>query len=233
MDKKSLFFLAMAVFAANIGWAEAESRKGGGSGYFMVGINSIDLDSLNSRLKAKGYSELSDTFTFVGGGGHGIVGKVIVGGGGGRLMGDEVSSKGYRMSLDGGYGLFNVGYIVHSKENLKIYPLIGIGGGGISLEIVEEGTSPPFDDILDDPKRGAELTASGFLFQIGVGADYFIEIGGDERGRGGLGIGLFGGYILSPGWNWKMDGTDLSDSPDMSITGPYIHLTIAGVGLEK
>jgi len=208
--------------------AKKEGRK---MGYFMFGGNIIDIKTLNSKLKNKGYSELSDNFISLGGGSHRIINRVIIGGEGHRLIGREVTSKGYRTSIDIGYGFFNSGYILYSVSDLRIYPLLGLGGGGMNLNIVEKD-SPSFDEILTNPKRGATLSTGGFLLNLAVGADYLLKLAEDEEGRGGLIFGLRAGYIFAPiKGDWEMDGIGISGGPQAAITGPYIRIMIGGGGI--
>lgn len=207
------------------------AKKFGGRGYFMVGGNIIDIKSLNLRLEKKGYSKLSDNFISLGGGGHKIIGKVIIGGEGHGLIGRETTSRSYKTSIDVGYGFFNFGYIVYSTKGLGVYPLLGLGGGGTTLEIVEKETIPSFDDVLNNFKRSAELSTGGFLLNLAVGTDYLLKLGKDEKGEGGLVFGLRIGYTFAPiKGGWEMDGIDISGGPEIGITGPYIRLMIGGGG---
>lgn len=201
--------------------------KEGGRGYFMFGGSAIEIKDLNSRLEAQGYSKISDNFFSFGGGCHRIIGRVIIGGEGHRLIGKEVTSKNYKTSLEAGYGFFNLGYIVYSTEKLKVYPLVGLGGGRMTLNIVEKGTSPSFDDVLNNPRRGVELSTGSFLLNFALGADYLLRFDKDEKGEGGLIFGLRLGYIFAPSrGDWKMGEVDIFGAPDASITGPYIRLMI-------
>jgi hypothetical protein len=219
--------IVMSLFFTDV--SQGQGIKGG-MGYFMFGGSTIDIEALNSRLEDKGYSKISPSFISLGGGGHGIIGRWIMGGEGCGLIGREVTSKGYKTSIEAGYGFFSLGYIVYSKEALRVYPLLGLGGGRMSLNIVEKGTSPSFDEVLDNPKRGIELSTGGFLLNLALGTDYLLGLTRDEEGEGGLIFGLRGGYIFAPLKDeWEMDGVDIS-GPDVGITGSYIRLMIGGGG---
>ena len=211
------------------------AREGGGMGYFMFGWSTLDIEALNSRLESKGYSSMSDNFFSFGGGGHGIIkNRVIIGGEGHGLLVEEVTSGNYKNSVNVGYGFFNVGYIVYTKKQLRLYPLLGLGGGGMNLKIREKPVSLSFDDILNDPERSVELSTGGFLLSFAVGMDYLLILGKDEEEKGGLVFGLRAGYILSPFKSgWKMDEIEISGAPDMDITGPFIRLMFGGGGFEK
>lgn len=209
------------------------SNEVGGGGYFMFGWNLLDIEELNSKLENKGYSALSDNFISFGGGGHGIINKLIIGGEGHGLIGQEVTSGNYKSSLSVGYGFFNLGYIIISAGNLKVYPLLGLGGGGMSLRIIEK-TPLSFDELLDNPKRMAELSTGGFLLNLSLGTDYLLNLESDAEGGGGLLVGLRFGYTFTPlKGDWKMDEVDISDAPQLGITGPYIRLIIGGGGYGR
>jgi len=185
----------VSIFMCAIAQAQetAVDKEGGGRGYFMFGGNIIDIKSLNSKLESKGYSKFSDNFISFGGGGHGIIGKVIIGGEGHGLAGRETTSGSYKTSIGAGYGFFNVGYLIYTTGAINIYPILGLGGGGIGVKIIEKGT-PSFDEVLDNPKRSAELSTGGFLLNLALGADYLLKLGEDEKGGGGLVFGLRIGY---------------------------------------
>jgi len=225
-----------SVFLCAIAQAQettVRDKEGGGRGYFMFGGNIIDIKRLNSKLESKGYSKLSDNFISFGGGGHGIIRKVIIGGEGHGFTGRETTSGNYKTSIGAGYGFFNVGYLIYKTGAINIYPILGLGGGGIGVKIIEKGT-PSFDEVLDNPKRSAELSTGGFLLNLALGTDCLLKLGGDEKGGGGLVFGLRIGYTFAPiKGDWEMDGIDISGGPDIGITGPYIHLMIGGGGFGK
>lgn len=228
--------ICVLFFAPALCRGQAEgSPEGVGMGYSMFGTSTLDLDALNSRLESKGYPGLSDNFFTTGGGGHAVINdRIIIGGEGHALLGDEVTSGNYESSISAGYGFFDVGYIVYSKNQLRVYPLLGIGGGGMTLKIKEKTGSLSFDDVLDNPARSVNLTTGGFLLSFAVGMDYLLILGGDEEGEGGLVFGLRAGYTISPfERGWEMDELELSGAPEMGITGPFVRFMFGGGGMER
>ncbi|MEO0294212.1 MAG: hypothetical protein ABIN61_08360 [candidate division WOR-3 bacterium] len=208
----------------------AQNMNGGGAGYFMLGGNIIKLENLNSELEKNGYSKLEENFFSLGGGGYGIIGKVIIGGEGHGLIGKEVTSGSYKTLISAGYGFFNLGYIAYSNTNLNIYPLFGIGGGGISLRILEEG-SLSFDEVLANPKRGVELSKGSLLLNLAIGGDYLLGLKENEEAKGGFILGVRLGYTIAPiNGNWEMKGIEISGGPDLGVTGPYIRIQFGGGG---
>ncbi len=214
--------------------ASASSEKGG-VGYSMFGRSILDLGDLNSKLENSGYPAMSENFFSVGGGGHAIIhNRWIIGGEGHTLLGEEATHENYMQSITGGYGFFDLGYILFSIKDLRVYPLLGLGGGGMNLKIREDITSISMDNILDNPGRGAELTTAGFLFNLGGGIDYLFTFGKDDITRGGMFLGVRAGYTISAfKGKWMMDGIEISGAPEIGMKGPYIRFLIGGGAITK
>ena len=234
----SAFIVAVVTsfFFANLTLGQekrTEVKENGGMGYSMFGSSIIDIKDLNAKLESKGFSSMSDNFFSVGGGGHAIINnKVIIGGEGHTLLGDEVTSGNYQHSIIMGYGFFNLGYIGYSTKYLRVYPLLGLGFGGMNLKIAEKVTSLSFDDVLDNPERRVELSTGGFLLNLAIGIDYLIKMEEEEEGRAGFVLGVRAGYTLSPFKSGcHMDEIEISGAPEMGMTGPYIRVMIGGGGI--
>lgn len=218
--------------------AQPECKKtGGGGGYFMIGMSTLDINKLNSRLAEHGYPKFSDNFISIGGGGRGIINKIIIGGEGQALVvGEETATVGtasYKTQLTAGYGLFNIGYLAFSKNGLNVYPMLGLGGGGISFKIAED-SKPTFNEILDNPNRSVVLNYGGFIMSVSLGVDYLLKMQQSEKGAGGFILGIQVGYMLAPfTHDWMMDSTDISGGPDIGFNGPYVRFMIGGGGMSK
>jgi len=210
---------------------ESTIEEGAGMGWGILGFQTFDTEALNSTLENNTYSAFSDKFFTVGGGGQGIIKRVILGGEGYALLG-ETSTQGNReTSIAGGAGFFNLGYVALSTKTLRMYPLLGIGGGAIGLRIFEKSEGLSFEDVLKDPKRSVELTTGGLLLNLSLGADYLIIMEENEEGAGGLIFGLRIGYTVAPiKGDWMMDDLTVSDGPELGMTGPFIRLMIGGGG---
>jgi len=226
--------ICTVLIAVNVHGQEntTEEKEKGGLGYAMFGMGMLDIENLNTRLQASGYGSISDNFSSFGGGGHAIVDRFIIGGEGNVLLGKETSSGEYKFSMTASYGFFNLGYIIYRIQDLNIYPLLGIGGGGISLKIAEQGTAPAFDEILENPRRSSELSTSAFLINLAIGADYLLELGKKEKERGGLVFGLRAGYTFALFKDdWYMNENQVPGAPELGITGPYIRFMFGGGGM--
>jgi hypothetical protein len=181
-------------------------------------------------LKEKGYPEFSKNFISIGGGGHGVINKIIIGGEGCGFLKKRGVTDDYKLSISGGCGFFDIGYMIYSSDKLNIYPTLGLGGGGLNFKIVQRGVSPSFDDVLGDPKKGVFLsTTRGFLLKLGLGTEYLLKLWGE----GGLSIGLRMGYTFGSFKDWDMCGIDISGGPKTGFTGPFISLVIGFWGDQK
>ncbi len=233
--KSLMVVLTLGCLAVSFSQADGFSRKGEGRGYFMIGGNSLDMDELNSRLKDNGYAEFSDSPISLGGGGHGIVReRIVIGGEGHALLGraeqSTIGGVDYGTKFSAGYGFFDVGVLAMRTGGLDVYPLLGLGGGGVSLDITQSEIGS-FDELLQDPNRSTNLSTWCFLINLGLGIDYLAVLGESERGEGGIVIGLRSGYILAPfHGDWHFKGETLPGGPDPGLTGAYIRLTIGGGG---
>lgn len=219
-------------------WAEKESGKW----YFQFGAGQMDTGDLNTVLERAGYSvvtrsplnDMDNSYISFGLGTHGVVNGVLIGWELNGLTSRETTNTAgtYRVSLGGGYGFVNVGYLAYSMEGLDIYPMIGIGGGGVHLKMTSRRTLS-FSQVVADPDQGVELNTGGFLLNPSLGLDYMLSLSGDEKRESGVVFGLRVGYVLSPLTGaWKVDETDVAGGPQASPAGPYVRLTV-GLGSRK
>jgi len=195
---------------------------------------SLDLGDLNSSLLAAGLPQLEEKYLTLGGAGFGEIGRFMIGGEGAGLIGQHRStpSGSYDVSLDGGYGLFRIGYNVVSRGGLDVYPTLGIGGAGTQLEI-RGRSAPTFGEVVTDPARSSRLTNGGFLLGLGIDADYRITLGTTPTGEhGGMLIGISTGYIFCPqASDWTLDGMNsVAGGPSVKVEGFYVRMSIGGWG---
>jgi hypothetical protein len=207
---------------------DSRTRNAGGQGYFSVGVAYMDIDDLNDRLAVQGYPTFDENFITLGGGGFVNRNGLLLGGEGHVAFQSEQTTSGgtFRTGLAGGFGMFDVGYMIVQTRHLGIYPILGVGGGGMSLSIHERSTVD-FDDVLADPRRGATLTNGAFLLGGALGADWLIGTNGN--GRSGFIVGVRAGYNFAPlDADWRLDGSDVAGGPDSGFTGPYVRINIGG-----
>jgi len=211
-------------------------------GFFQAGYQTPDVDGLNAALSGAGLPEFDDGFLTLGGGGFFTAGRFLIGGEGhGMLTGEETTLDGeFRNRLTGGYGMFNLGYAAWSDGPLDLYPILGIGGGGMQLEIIER-SAPVFDDVLADPGTSTRLSSGGLLLSASLGLDYRFGAGRSpdrdpdaeadgEGGDSGFLLGVRAGWVWAPGdVIWELDQlNDVAGGPATAPTGFHLRISIGG-----
>lgn len=230
----TVIFSILLTASINLSAQEKEfTRITGGMGYFIGGYSMFNFDELNNMLsEIKGYPEISEGALSLGGGGHFSTDNLIIGGEGHGLMGGDVSSPDYRISAEGGYGFFNVGYVLFKNKSIIAYPLIGIGGGGASVRITPrpDGTVS-FEDLLLEPERESVISSGSFMINISASVDYWVLGTKSEGGTGGFLLGFKIGYVQNLGGDeWYLNETELPGSPASPMGGPYFRITMGGGG---
>lgn len=155
----------------------------------------------------------------------------VIGGEGHGLSGGTSENQEYRTTHSGGYGLFDLGYVVYSTPLMLIYPVLGIGGGGMVVSVTDRSKTPvDFDDLIKSPGREAYIGTGGFLLQASLSADFYVLGSRGEGGTGGFLVGLRAGYLWQPGSSWYFNKDELSGAPEAGLSGPFIRLALGGGG---
>lgn len=70
----------------------------------------------------------------------------------------------------------NVHYLFSVMDNLKVYPLAGIGYGNISMDAMDVVDLGPMASVIQAymPQVDTSESASRFLFNVGVGGEYSV-----------------------------------------------------------
>jgi hypothetical protein len=207
-------------------------------GLFLTsGFMPIDIDDLNSKLESKGYSTYSDNMRTYGAVLQFIVDKFVIETEFNEMVEKEITSgtRSPQFAYSANYLLVNFGYVVNEKYNLIVYPLIGVGIGGMNLMISENSSDRTFEDILIDPRRMGRTWEDRYILKISLGTDYQLNIGSfgkDGETKIHLNIGLRVGQVfanlIEENSPWIIEGVELSDGPLTDITGPHIILMIGG-----
>lgn len=219
----SILGLTLSAAELNAQHREHGSRRTATT-YMTVGMSLLDMDGLNSSLRARDYQGMSDRFFSLGAGGHLVINQAVIGVEGQALLSEQASSTNatFRATLGGQRGMLQFGYLVFEGDNLDLYPLLGVGYGSTKLTIVDPSAGN-FDEILADPRRGATLQKGGPLVGLAVGGDWVFEVARGKRRGPALGFRL--GYDYAPvESDWSLDGTRLLGGPDLSLTGPYLRI---------
>lgn len=232
MKTLSFLFFILCLFVTPI-FSQQVTKISGGVGFFMPGVSILTISKINSSLENKNYPKFGNTFTSFGGGGHAIISNFIIGGEGHGLVGKEITTDKRMVNLSSGYGIANLGYILYEKHGLMVYPILGFGGGGLSLSITER-TIPTFDQVIDSLKGHVELSTGSFVLNFALGADYLISFDKNANTRGGVLVGIRAGIIYTPiAGNWTMDENKVSGGPETGINGVYLRFLIGGGGTSK
>ncbi len=236
MKRTSRWFIGMGILFLLIsvpGLRAQEKTQGLGGGYFLVGENWTSLSDLNAALAKAGYGRFSENGVAFGGGGFGIRGRLLLGGMGAGSSNGSMTANGNKVELSGGFGLFDMGYVLFSGSAWRVYPMIGIGGGGFTLKIYSQEKPAGFQELLKNPCGELQLTSGNVLLNFGVG--FHALLGKKERkneeGIGGFLIGVRLGYLLSVYTSgWDAARGSVPDGPSAPFTGPYVYLTLGGGG---
>lgn len=229
-----LLVLALSAGDAEVAAAQAWGHWGAGAGYVSAGISGTATGELDDQLAARGYPTFGRTTQALGIGAYWILsGGVMLGGEWNGLSMGEEAHEGRTVGLSGGYATLSIGYALKLSPRVRVYPRLGLGGGGFGLWIGDEGGEVGFDEVLadpdayvaDDPDDLTVLDRDGMVVDLGGGAE--LLPGG--RGRGLL-VGLRLGYLAAPSHSdWGLvDRRTVSGGPAATIAGPYVRLVVGG-----
>jgi hypothetical protein len=207
-------------------------RRYGGAGFFMGGGMLADHDGMNDALAARGLPELPSALVLMGSGGYFRFNRILVGGEGYWSLARSGSSATHETSVTGGMGFFDFGYIVASFGSLAVFPMVGLGGGGLTYTVARK-TSGTFEQALDDPARGARFSTGGFMGHLSIGLDHMFDMRKEPNEAGGPMVGLRIGYAMQlPKGDWSVYGSDVAGGPEVGLGGPFLRLVIGGGGME-
>lgn len=230
--------VAMAAAAASVSFGVMDATPasaqaallGPGAAYVGGGIARVGTAEVDERLDANGYPTFGQTATSIGIGAYRLLSSgVMIGIEGSPFFLGEETRSGRDVELGGGHATLGVGYAIPLSDRMRVYPRVGIGAGGIALEIESAADTIAFDDVLDAPtpapiEQDPVLSRDGIVFDFGAGAE--ILSGGDD----GALIGVRVGYLLAPwddDWDLVYQG-QASHGPDASISGVYLRVVVGG-----
>jgi hypothetical protein len=200
-------------------------------GYALVGAVSHDLGGINTALAGQEFESLDETVASLGGGIHVLLGRWIVGAEGFGLFPRESTRAGdaWRARLMGGGGVFNVGYVMVQAGGVTLYPIVGIGGGGLTLQM-EDRSFPTFDEVLADPGRSSIMTTMSMIVQPAIGVDHLIPFGREVEGVvPGLLLGIRFGYTFTPlNSDWYRHRSRIPGGPSQGMEGGFVRIMIGG-----
>ncbi len=196
----------------------------GGFGYFDVGLRGVDITSVNDVLKDAGYDALPSSFLSLGGFGYRIRGKILLGGGGYGMLERKIESGDRVFAISGGAGFFEGGYMIARLGPMYLFPILSIGGGGISMTI-SDTTGISFQDAVQGGQF-RQLELEGGHIVLGARLTGFIPMGG-------LVLTISTGYTYSPLFYLKSPYVEVSGAPEASLSGFHISIGLGGGYIEN
>jgi hypothetical protein len=198
----------------------------GGYGY-------MDVSKLQVFVP-KNIGKFSSNHIIMGANGFAIRNKCIYGISGYGITGDLIKSDSINVSLKGGVGTFDFGYLILNKKNVKIFPMIGIGGSAYGLQI-EKNKDVSVSKISDNPGQEIKITKGGFVADLSLNLNFTPSPSSNEKKNyGGIMTGIKLGYVYSlPSSDWKFSGGDITGGPNFGLNMFYAKLIIGGFGYSN
>lgn len=137
--------------------------------YFLIGDNIFDVVTLRRHYKTLGAPLAGLLIGTKGGGSFYQAGNWLIGAdGSGGDSTEARADKTYENS--GGEGFFSIGYLL-LRRWLRVYPLVGIGGGGFSMDIKSSTGALEQEDAVD---IGGAMLLVGIGFELWLTRRWFI-----------------------------------------------------------
>jgi hypothetical protein len=200
--------------------AQAQETEGyrSGAGYFMLGVRQVQASGTNQVLEQSGLGTLDQMAITIGGGGHFMFGRFIVGGEGQGIFASGGRAPGGRSTVRGGLGMVRVGLALVSTPRFNLYPLLGLGGGGLGLGVPNGATG----DLAEGNVR---KSTGGLLTEFGLGLDTRIPVFRDTNKQGFVLIGLRAGYTWAPlPGQWEIEAAGRKH--ELSVEGASLRLLV-------
>lgn len=176
----------------------------GGGGGFMPGIQFVQLNELNKKLKSVSLPEFEDGNVFVTGGGGfiyiGFIPQLRVGGigyGGSKSINHSLNNVNYQVDYNLGVGGFTIEYTLPFVKDFAISLGAILGGGEISVEYFENSQNYNWQNIFTSFQRNNYTKISNEFFLISPTLNFDIPIYRFFAFRIGL------GYQIALGGEWK------------------------------
>jgi len=208
--------------------AVAATPINGGFGCFGPTVGIVNFDGLNDAFEDGGVmlkEKPSSLQWGFGGAGFALIDRVVIGGSGWGSS-QTVGSENLRATIEIAGGEFDLGYQVFSMKHLLIAPVLGIGGGGYTIELQDTSGAPgSFNQLLKNPGRTSKVSFSGLTLSPQLMVTVPIKF---------VGLQLRGGYCYTPATpEWGLEGgSKLSKGPDISKGMPFATLNVVFGGFE-
>jgi len=207
--------------------AVATPPVNGAFGCFGPTVAIVNFDGLNATFHGadSSFGKLSSVQWGFGGAGFALIDRVVIGGSGWGGS-QTVGSDDLRASVEVAGGEFDLGYQVFSMQHLLVAPVLGIGGGGYTIELQKLSDAPlTFDKLLENPGRTSKVSFSSLSLSPQLMVTVPISF---------VGLQLRGGYCYTPSNpEWGLEGgSKLSSGPTISKGMPFATLNVVFGGFE-
>jgi len=208
--------------------AVAAPPVNGGFGCVGPTVGIVNFDGLNDAFEDGGVQlkeKLNSLHWGFGGAGFALIDRIVIGGSGWGGS-QTVGSDSLRATVQISGGEFDLGYQVFSTKHLLIAPVLGIGGGGYTIELQKlSGTAPTFNELLKNPGRTGRVSFSSLTLSPQLMVTVPVKF---------VGLQLRGGYCYTPSTpEWGLEGgSKLSSGPTISKGMPFATLNVVFGGFE-
>jgi hypothetical protein len=198
----------------------------GGFGCFGPTVGIVDFSGLDAAFATGGITQKLGSMQWgFGGAGFALIDRVVIGGSGWGSS-QTIGSNDLRATVEIAGGEFDLGYQVYSLKKLLIAPMLGIGGGGYTIELQKlSGMPPNFDSLLQNPGYTSRVSFSGLTLSPQLMVTVPISF---------VGVQLRGGYCYTPMHPaWALEGgSKLASGPSISKGMPFVTLNVVFGGFE-
>src|ERR1700754_1374633 len=145
-------FIGVLVLGLTTSAGAQAALLGPGAAFIAAGRAHIATSELDDRLRADGYPTFGQSPRSAGIGAyrilsnHWMLGAELTG-----LSTEQKPHQGREVAVAGGYATLGVGYMKAISPRFRLYPRLGIGGGGVTLWI-ESADTTTFDAVLANPQ---------------------------------------------------------------------------------
>ncbi len=223
-------------------YSEYDDDRPFGAGFFEIGGMRGKFDDLSDVLRGSGFATPHTNALTLGGGGYGLYHRVLVGAEGHAALWQSQSTTGGRETgLAGGYGMLDVGYAVIRTSHWIVYPMGGVGGGAMQVDLRDRTgvgigpdiNDPTFDEVLGDPGHRSRLNRVGVVTSVGMGID-FVARSPRNGSTGGFLIGVRAGYLFNPAvGTWRLYDQEVTGGPEAKLAGPFVKVSFGGGGTKN
>ncbi len=146
------------------------------------GIVFSDFSKLNTYLDERGYNTFNNQHFILGTGRRTVFGRFLQGSELTFLVGNTklAPKNGINLAISSNINAnFNLGYVLYAKNNLQIYPSIGLGIQRLSIDISKEDADAKtnFEDILKNPgSNSSSVSKNTAMIDLGLGAEYVFKL---------------------------------------------------------